>query len=296
MKTFFAFVFTSIAIAVGLNLALPTDSAALSPAPLHSSIVVRVADVTWEQLNPARGDLSPQAANLWGSRTEPGPAGFLLKPVDGFRSPPHIHNVAYRGVAIAGELHNDDPNAEDMFMPLGSFWTQPAGGVHITAAKGEDALAYIEVEDDFGVQPADEAFESDERPVNVDVTNLIWLDASTTDWVKGANRPSRIGSAEIAFLWGNPQEADTDSQLNGTLVKLPAGFSGTIHSQGATFRAIVIQGKPQYGAYYSDETQPLEPGSYFGSIGESIHRVSAEEESVIYVRVNGTFEVAPDWR
>lgn len=31
-------------------------------------------------------------------------------------------------------------------MPLGSFWTQPSGEVHITAAKGEENIAYVEID------------------------------------------------------------------------------------------------------------------------------------------------------
>ncbi len=56
--------------------------------------VVLASEVEWEQLNPARGDASPQAGTLWGDRKGSGPTSFLLKPVDGFESPPHIHTVS----------------------------------------------------------------------------------------------------------------------------------------------------------------------------------------------------------
>ncbi|NES67952.1 MAG: DUF4437 domain-containing protein [Okeania sp. SIO2D1] len=260
-----------------------SQSIDLEPAVEPNSQVVLISEVKWEQLNPARGDQSPKAGNLWGDRTSPEPAGFLLKPVDGFKSPPHIHNIAYRGVVISGTIHNDDPNAEEMYMPTGSFWTQPAGGVHITAAKGSNTLAYIEVEDAFGVLPAEEAFYSEDRPINVDASNIVWIDQP--------GMPASDNGLKVAFLWGNPQ----DDQLYGSLVKLPAGFTGKIRSYGSKFHAVTIKGQPKHRVPGDIEIKTLEPGSYFGSKGESVHQVSSKagEESIIYVRTDGKFEIIP---
>ena len=134
---------------------------------------LRAQDVDWSPLNPARGDKSPQAANLWGDRTEDGATGFLVKFVDGFSSPPHIHNVTYRGVVIAGEVHNDDPDAANMWMPNGSFWTQPAGEVHITAVGPTGGTAFLEIQSGpYLVRPSIEAFDNGERPINMEARNL----------------------------------------------------------------------------------------------------------------------------
>ncbi|MEM7164562.1 MAG: DUF4437 domain-containing protein [Planctomycetota bacterium] len=243
--------------------------------------VVLVSDVNWEQLNPLRRDKSPKAGTLWGDRTGPGPAGFLLRPVDGFRSPPHIHDGAYRGVVIRGLLHNADPNAEDMWMPTGSFWTQPAGHVHITAAQGDDCLAYIEVDDAFGVLPAEKAFDSGEKPVNVDVTNLVWIDPP--------RQPVTPGGPQVAFVWGNPQ----DSAASGALVRFPAGTSGTIRSKGASLRAVVIDGSLDLHGSGPEAKQTLDPGSLFSSKGDAVHKVSAgsAKATLLYLRVEGTFDV-----
>lgn len=247
-----------------------------------SKEVVLASEVEWEQLNPARGDASPQAGTLWGDRKGGAvPTGFLAKFVDGFSSPPHIHPVTYRAVVISGNIHNDDPDAAKMWMPAGSFWTQPKGEVHITAAKGSNNIALVEIDKSpYLVRSFKEAFDSGEKPINVDPSNLIWLDP-----------PGMSASAKgvkIAYLWG-PQE---DGQSNGTFVRLPAGYSGEIHSRGTTFRAVVIKGQPRYlGA----EVQTLDPGSYFGSKGEAVHQVSSSEgeETVIYVRTNGKYAVVP---
>ena len=219
MRRFLALLLVSLVIAACTSSQITSDSVAPKPETESNFELVLMSEVKWQQLNPARGDKSPKAGALWGDRTGSGAAGFLLKPVDGFRSPPHIHNVAYRGVVISGTIHNNHPNAEEMWMPQGSFWTQPAGGVHITAAKGSNNLAYIEVEDKFGVLPAEKAFSSPEKPINVDRSNIIWLD--------NLGMPAVSNGVKVAFLWGKPQ----DNQLYGTLIKLPAGFSGEIRSQ-----------------------------------------------------------------
>ena len=84
-----------------------------------------------------------------------------------------------------------------------------------------------------------------ERPIN----DIVWDDAP--------GMPATANSPKVAYLWGNPQ----DGQANGTFIKLPAGFTGKIHSHGSTFRAVVIKGQPQYlGA----DVKALEPGSYGG--------------------------------
>lgn len=243
--------------------------------------VVLTSEVEWEPLNPARGDESPQAGTLWGDRKGMAPTGFLAKFVDGFSSPPHIHNVTYRAVVISGSIHNDDPEAADMWMPAGSFWTQPKGEVHITAAKGAVNLALVEIDrGPYLVLPTEQAFDSGERPINVDRSNIVWVDPP--------GMPTSANGPKVAYLWGKLQ----DGQPNGTFVRLPAGFTGKIHSYGSTFRAVVVKGQPQY---FGDHVKNLEPGSYFGSKGETVHRLSSKrgKESTMYVRTDGMYEVVP---
>lgn len=246
--------------------------------------IVLTSEVKWEQLNPARGDKSPKAGALWGDRAGSGPSGFLVKFVDGFRSPPHIHNVAYRGVVIGGAIHNNTPDAKEAWMPPGSFWTQPAGGAHITAAGGGNAMAYIEIEEGpYLVLHVGEAFQSEDKPVNLDASSIAWV-----------NQPEVSASAyglKTAALWGSQQ----DNQPGGTLVNLPAGFTGVISSRGSIFRAVVIQGHPSHQAPGETGIKTMEPGSYFGSGGESAHLIScgAEEGCILYVRAEGGFNIIP---
>lgn len=212
-----------LVLAIGLSV-VASDVIAQESASKPTSTVVLASQVDWQPLNPKRGNKGPQAGTLWGDQTKEDASGFLVKFVDGFASPPHIHNITYRGVVIFGALHNDDPDAEPMWMPTGSYWTQPAGEAHITAARGA-GMAFLEIQEGpYLVQPPEEAFDRGERPINVDASNIVWLDAATTNWIESATSAATVNSGpELTFLWGQPQ----GDQFNGSLVKLPAGFSGS---------------------------------------------------------------------
>ena len=243
--------------------------------------IVLAAEINWQQLNPARGDKSPKAGTLWGDRNGVSATGFLVKFVDGFESPPHIHNVAYRGMVISGLIHNDDPGAEKMWMRSGSFWTQPAGENHITAASGVNAVAYIEIEQGpYLVFSAEKKFNSGEKPINVDASNIVWIEPYRNS--KSHAQPA------IAYLWGQPG----DGQLYGMLVKLPAGYTGAVRSNGSIFRAILITGASQYQYADNFDSILLEPGSYVGAKNKLAHRFSTKQESIIYVRTNGKLDFA----
>lgn len=256
-------------------------------AQTDSASVVAYDDIEWGALNPARGDKSPRAGTLWGDRTKDEASGFLVQFVDGFSSPPHIHNITYRGVVIQGLVHNDDPEAENMWLPSGSFWTQPAGDVHITSATGAFNLAYIEIDEGpYLVQPTDDAFHDEEISINVDESNLVWLDASSMTWID-ADRPGNTQhGAQIAMLWGDPQNGEP----YGSMIKLPAGFDGEIRTNADLFRAIVIQGEVE------TTDASLGAGSYFGSDSPMAHGVHAvgKDETLVYVRTNAPYRIVQD--
>ena len=276
LKGFLVIVF-AIALVVFASLSMQPDD-----DPSHSIVrVVPASDVEWGSLNPLRGDKSPRAGTLWGNRTGPVPSGFLVKFVDGFSSPPHIHPVTYRGVVISGEVHNDDADAPELWLPPGSFWTQPAGDVHITAARGNENVAYIEIEKGpYLVRPTKDAFDNKEAP--------IWMKASEMPW---GDSGAGAAGAKVAALPGNPG----NETLRRSLVKLPSGFNGSVRTDGALFHVVVVQGNPKHVVGGRTEGQRLEPGSYFGSEGKVVHEVTCEgaEGCLLYVRTEGTFDVVP---
>lgn len=260
---------------------LGTAQAAASGRPENK--LVKRSDVEFIPLNPARGELGPKAGKLWGDIRADVPSGVLVKFVDGFESPPHIHNITYRAVVISGAVHNDDPAAEKMWMESGSFWTQPPGETHITAAKGENSLIFLEIlSGPYLVKPADEAFDSGERPINVAARNIMWLEAEDAEWVDD-------DGPEMAYLWGSVEE----NEKNGTFVKLPSGYGGELSTSAPMMRAVTIQGRASIQLSGESDTHSLDPGSYFGSKGEAAHRLScdSDEECILYLHTEGKYQL-----
>lgn len=262
------------------NASTSASPATVSPVP---TTVVSVDAVEWQDLNPARGDQSPRAGTLWGDRNGTEATGYLLRPVDGFRSPPHIHNVTYRAVVIRGVLHNDDDAAEDMWMPAGSFWTQPKGAPHITAAKGTDTLAYIETDEGpYLVRPIEDAFDTPERPLNVHAVNIVWVPAPPLADEDGA---------AFSYLWGAP----TQGNWHGLFVRLPPGFSGVLSGTNSDLRAVVVSGAPKLTVLNAPPAA-LAPGSLFSSKGDAVHPLTCDgsDDCVFYVRTRGVLSVTPN--
>lgn len=244
-------------------------------------VVVKPFDnIKWGLLNPLRGDASPKAVDLWGNRTKDTATGMLVKFNKGFSSPPHIHNISYRGVVIKGLMHNDDPAAETSWLPSGSFWTQPAGDSHITAANDKENLIYLEIDSGpYLVMPEDQAFDNGENAISVHQTNMVWINSDDITWINQ-------DGIDMAFLWGNPEKS------HGSLIRIPAGLSGVIQSKQA-LKAVVIQGQIQYQEK-SNQMLPLQPGSFFSSDTSATHLIQSAHESLIYIHAQGRYQVSND--
>ena len=248
------------------------------PVKADDHSVVATENIEWGLLNPLRGDASPRASDLWGDRTKDVATGMLVKFGEGFSSPPHIHNITYRGVVIEGLMHNDDPTAEKMWLPPGSFWTQPAGEVHVTAADGLNNLIYLEIDSGpYLVIPEGKAFDSGERPLNVDERNLFWLDAKDIKWHGNSN-------VKIAYLWGKPHLS------NGSFVKLPPGFKGAINNDNG-LKAVVVKGKATHRWNNEKKKTTLLASSFFSSKSEGEHKINVEAEVILYINSNGRYEI-----
>lgn len=244
--------------------------------------IVKAENVQWSALNPLRGDNSPQAGNLWGNREQNGVSGFLVKFRDGFSSPPHIHNVGYRGVVISGEIHNDDPKAANLWMSSGSFWTQPAGESHITSAKGKYNVVYVEIDSGpYLVWPAIKAFDDGERPVNIEARNIVW---QSTDEIKNMllNKGNTSRSVpEISYLWGQPGKGSE----YGLMLRIPAMDNSVLLTLDRNFRGVIVSGELEIPGKIKHK---LTPGSYFGSdSGKHITLDSKQMASIIYIKTDG---------
>ncbi|MEO1142436.1 MAG: DUF4437 domain-containing protein [Pseudomonadota bacterium] len=286
--------YSSQAIATVFAAALTATSVSAQDQTSAEGVqVVPSSAVEFQPLNPARGDASPQAGVLWGDIREDVPTGTIIRFKPGFSSPPHIHNITYRAVVISGAVHNDDPSAELMWMGLGSFWTQPAGASHITAAREDAGLssAFLEIQEGpYLVQPKDRAFANGEFPVNVEADNIVWIDAGDVSWVDAPGASAGENGPQMAFLWGNP----SDGEKNGTFLRLPSGFKGAIASGDSWLRAVVIQGAVTHQTTAAEDATPLDPGSYFGSQSATAHMVTCagSEACIFYMSVDGKYEVS----
>lgn len=246
-----------------------------------ASKVVASDDIEWGYLNPLRGALSPGAADLWGNRTTGTATGMLVRFNKGFESPPHIHNITYRGIVIDGLLHNDDPKAEKMWMPTGSFWTQPAGEDHTTAANGETNLIYLEIDSGpYLVKPSTEKFDNGERPLNLHQNNIVWLTNSDLHEIKAKG-------VLTTYVWGST------AKIGGSMIKLPAGFKGTLATKANEFRAVVISGAINYSSKDLTAPQLLKAGSYLESEGRFTHKLENDSgrDAIIYIRTDARYQV-----
>ena len=226
--------------------------------------VTPLSQIQWEKLNPARGDKSPQAGTLWGDRKGEVETAFLAKFVDGFSSPPHIHNVSYRAIVIDGLIHNDDPRAENMWMPKGSYWTQPAGEPHITSAKGKNNIAYVEIDKGpYLVKPIDKAFSNNEYPYNIHTSNIIW---------------EKNGSFETASIWKNKK-----GKVTGRLIK----FSRLLVLSAVSARVVLISGEMTTN---NKQQNYLKAGS-FASLDNSIVDLTCKDSCILYLKTSKKFSL-----
>ncbi|MEM6639978.1 MAG: DUF4437 domain-containing protein [Pseudomonadota bacterium] len=250
--------------------------------------VVLPDQVDFVPLNPARGDASPKAGVLWGDIRANVPSGVFLKFADGFSSPPHIHNITYRAVVISGHLHNDDPDAAMLWMPPGSFWTQPAGEVHITAAKsGAPATAFLEIQTGpYLVRHPDQAFDNGEQAINVVTSNLVWLDASASRWisVSANNEP---GTVSLSHLWGTPGSGLPAASM----IRIRPG--GQLTLTGAkSLKMVVVSGQLDYSHDGSNRSGVLPAGAYIDSDAGVTHSLGCVASTVClaYVRSEGMLD------
>jgi len=221
--------------------------------------ILPVSKAKWEKLNPARGNKSPQAGTLWGHRGKKTPTAFLAKFADGFSSPPHIHNVSYRAIVIQGLVHNDDSKAAKMWMPKGSYWTQPAGAPHITASNGGQSIALVEInEGPYLVKPVADKFDNGERPYNIHSSNVLWR---------------KEKSSHVADLW-----QDSSGQITGSLLK----FSSEIKMSSDKTKVVVIKGEALF------KNTQLKPGSLIASDQPAHMRIKCiTEVCIVYVKTTG---------
>jgi len=129
-----------------------------------------------------------------------------------------------------------------MWMPRGSYWTQPAGEPHVTSAKEEINTAFIEIDSGpYLVKSVNKAYDNGERPFNIHSSNITWQQAE---------------NIKVAPLW-----ASKNGQITGKMIQ----FQNQVNLKVNEAKLVLIQGNVTLNR------QLLEPGSLievngFGSL------------------------------
>jgi hypothetical protein len=240
--------------------------------------------VSWGYLNPLRGEKSPGAADLWGDRTKDKKTGMLVRFNKGFSSPPHIHNITYRGIVIEGLMHNAHPNDHKSWLPTGSFWTQPAGQNHVTAANADNNLIYLEIDEGpYLVEPSEKRFDNGEKPINVHSNNLVWLTQKQSALLN-------TQGISISHLWKHNETEN--GVVQGALLKISPNFEAKIETGEEVLRGVVISGNTSISRDNKKTQQLLSPGSYFESEGALNIVLSTSVETLVYVRFSEPFSIS----
>ena len=95
---------------------------------------------------------------------------------------------------------------------------------------------------------------------------------------------TEVAGVEISYLWGNPDKE------NGSFVKLPAGFEGSL-SNDQGLKAVVVKGKAVHQWGDDGEQTSLSPSSFFSSESRGEHRLMTSSEVVLYVNSNSRYTV-----
>lgn len=77
------------------------------------------------------------------------------------------------------------------------------------------------------------------------------------------------------------------------MLKLPAGFTGTITTQASEFRLVLISGEIGYNSEQQSAAKQLKAGSYVESSGDFTHNItnSGDQEVSLYIRTNNRYQV-----
>ena len=86
------------------------------------------------------------------------------------------------------------------------------------------------------------------------------------------------------YLWGKPHLA------NGSFVKLPAGFKGSIKNDNG-LKAVVVRGKATHWWNNNEKKTTLSASSFFSSTAEGEHKINVEAEVVLYINSNGRYAI-----
>ena len=107
------------------------------------------------------------------------------------------------------------------------------------------------------------------------------------EWISASSRIEE--GPEVAVLWGDLGE----ESLSGSFVKLPGGYSGSLHTIGGDLQSVIIQGDVAHSVSMVTDRRVIRPGGYFESEAGVPHSLAcqSDEACTMYVRTSGEFRV-----
>ena len=82
----------------------------------------------------------------------------------------------------------------------------------------------------------------------------------------------------------------------GLMMKVPAGFAGTVRYDGGPFRVVVVDGTIIHDTEHAPQRVALEAGSYLGSAAEGPGETSFSSSSgaMLYIRARSPLALTAD--
>src|SRR5262245_10081859 len=122
--------------------ALFLAATALAEGKKTGEVHVTPSDLAWAQLFGPKG---PSFAFVVGKYGDKNPATFFAKLTAGGDSGWHTHDEDYSAVVIQGTFtEQQDGEAAETQLPVGSYFTQPGKKVHRNGClKGTDCIVYV---------------------------------------------------------------------------------------------------------------------------------------------------------
>lgn len=127
------------------------EEATFQPAPIESSAVPADQIPFFDLMPGVEG--GPKQAFVFGDPDDTA-NGYFLRFSKDFPTPPHSHSFGYRGIVLEGVMRNGPDIESALDMPAGSFWTQAADEVHITACVSDaPCLEFVSFSGPFDFLP-----------------------------------------------------------------------------------------------------------------------------------------------
>lgn len=125
------------------------------------------------------------------------------------------------------------------------------------------------------MRPTDQAYDTGQRPMNIDGSNIVWIDTTS--------------GAQIAYLWASQSNAPP----SGTLIKLPRNFQGSLDTENSPVKAVVIQGQLKLRTMSIPSETTLSTASYFQTSNTPpIHLINnSDQDTILYLRTAGKIQL-----